>query len=205
MSATRSTEIYALCEPDTGEVRYVGKTSCGAARRLREHISLSKNHRSHSYNWVRSLVARGLKPSSIILEVVEPGGDWAYAEKKWIAHFRSVSGKLVNQTDGGEGVTGRKYTASAETRAKLSAASLGRQLSDDAKIRKSSALKKHYENDAAYQRRAEFCREINSRPDVKEKQSAAAKKRWANPEFRKRTIAAMQGKKKRVTHLLHGS
>jgi hypothetical protein len=58
-------EIYALCDPDSGEVRYVGKAKNAKARHKRH---LSERHLGRPVNnWVKSLLAAGKIPEVRIL------------------------------------------------------------------------------------------------------------------------------------------
>ena len=59
-SPERYITIYALTEPDTGEIRYVGKTEKPPAVRLREHSKLPVN--DDMRYWIRGLEARGTGP-----------------------------------------------------------------------------------------------------------------------------------------------
>lgn len=101
--------VYVLKNPRTNAVRYVGFTSQKLSRRLLDHVSdatRSGNHcRTHKDNWLLSLLSIGLCP---VIEVLEAGsGDgWKEAERRWIAHYRSMGARLVNGTDGGDGVIG---------------------------------------------------------------------------------------------------
>lgn len=106
--ANRTTYIYALLDPRTGEVRYVGKT-VNIAERLYGHKHDAVCHRSKTHNctWIRSLLAAGYEPEVVILEEVD-SDSWAEAEAKWIAHYRSLGARLNNHTDGGEGAPGCK-------------------------------------------------------------------------------------------------
>ena len=78
--------IYALRDPRTQEVRYIGKTIHSVSGRLRKHIGLARNgHRDHKYNWMRQLLVLGLEPVLDILELVSPDADWEESEMWWIA------------------------------------------------------------------------------------------------------------------------
>lgn len=117
------TTIYALIDPDNGHVRYVGKTIYLPERRLTFHINtIPKNAHLPSARWLKKLTASGKRPSITILETVPIGNDWKDRERFWIANFRP-NGKLLNLTDGGEGIAGlprsdatRKKIASAQRR-----------------------------------------------------------------------------------------
>lgn len=133
------TTIYALCAPDTGEIRYVGKTVWPLRRRLRSHVAEAAGGASrHRCNWIRSLSS----PPVIRPLVVVPDSFASAMEMRTILHLRRTGHRLVNGTDGGEGAPGRRHTdeakarvgaanrgrkPSAETRAKMSAAHLGRK------------------------------------------------------------------------------
>jgi hypothetical protein len=112
----RRVSIYALLCPDTGAVRYVGKTCWLVETRLRSHLHDSA--RNHRTNWIRSLLKRGKKPRLVVIEVV-PGARLQPRERFWIAEMRRRGERLTNLTDGGEGVPGRIWTE--EQRARMSA------------------------------------------------------------------------------------
>jgi len=62
-------KIYALCEPDTGEARYIGKAR-HPKKRFNGHISLANAGTSHpAAVWIRTLAAAGKKPLLTILTV----------------------------------------------------------------------------------------------------------------------------------------
>lgn len=106
--------VYALCDPVTDEVRYIGKTFRWA-RRIAEHLR-PKQPKSHLGNWLRSLMRRGLKPKRVLLDAGRGDGHGP-AERAWIQEYRSQGANLVNATDGGEGTPGK--IVSDETKAKI--------------------------------------------------------------------------------------
>lgn len=55
--------------------------------------------------WIKSLLARGVKPRVTILATIAPGEDYQQAEIDYIAHFRAIRGpgNVLNRTDGGHG------------------------------------------------------------------------------------------------------
>ena len=147
--------IYGLIDPNTAEVRYIGK-SIRPKERLTNHMNdVSNCHRSH---WLQSLKSKGLKPEMVILEEMDGESDWQSSERKWIQYGRDANWPLTNNTDGGDGVcglpletrkkmaltwTGRKHkpetiiklcaarklrTTSEETKNKMSAAQKGRKI-----------------------------------------------------------------------------
>ena len=102
----RNGTIYALTEPDTGEVRYVGYTRRTLADRLKYHIWDSRrpgpHGRTKKAKWLRGLTRRKKSPGVAVLQVTL--GDWCAAEKFWIAAFENAGTRLLNMTVGGKGV-----------------------------------------------------------------------------------------------------
>lgn len=119
-------QVYTLSHPQTGEVRYVGKTKNGMEARLRSHLKAARRTQKTGergprlHYWINSL------PSDPIIEELE-----AYPDEKltnegetfWISYFRFVGFRLVNHGDGGEGRSGDH--ASDETKRKMSIAHMG--------------------------------------------------------------------------------
>jgi hypothetical protein len=104
---SRIATIYALRDPDTGAIRYIGKTENDPAIRLRDHIASSRDSsrwwgRSKKASWIRELLAKGQKPGMIILGRV-PFGDWPMWERRCIRWALEAGCDLVNGDAGGGG------------------------------------------------------------------------------------------------------
>lgn len=102
-------KIYVLKDPETLEIRYVGKTVKELIKRLGEHIYESKKKTKNTYkcNWINSILTKNKLP--IIEQIDECNWDESETlEIYYIAKFKSLGYNLVNSTDGGEGVLGRK-------------------------------------------------------------------------------------------------
>lgn len=122
--------IYALCEPGTRTVRYIGKTR-SPQQRLKEHLRISSHLKTHLGNWLRSLA--GEVPNLVTLREV-PESEGTAAEIKYIRIARESLGMdLVNSTDGGDGVT-----MTPEIREKLS--KRGRDISEELRVRRGRAI-----------------------------------------------------------------
>lgn len=112
--------IYALADPRSGSVRYIGVT-VDKATRMYGHVSsvLSGNSQTPRAKWIRELIDLGLRPVMTIIESVY-GKEWRSREKFWIAHYRKL-GDILNVSAGGDGggnlIHGRKF--SEETRARM--------------------------------------------------------------------------------------
>lgn len=90
-------EIYALCDPDTGEIRYIGKAN-NSKRRLASHIRDSRRKNMPVHGWIRKLVDSGKMPELIVIELTY---DWCEAERRLIAKSRARGDRLLNVADGG--------------------------------------------------------------------------------------------------------
>jgi len=128
-----TTFIYALCEPNSRTVRYLGKSN-SPQRRLKQHMSVSSKCASLLGAWLRELISRNEVPNLVVLSEISIEL-WKKEEKLFIRAGRVLCMNLVNSTDGGEGVT-----MTPQTRAKIAAAHLGRKHSPATKT-KLSAIK----------------------------------------------------------------
>lgn len=94
--------IYALQDPESGRVRYIGLSTVGEKRPKSHRSAGARRRRTRCAAWLRSLYKRGLKPEWCVIErcaSLEAASD---AERFWIAHYRAVGGyDIVNLTDGG--------------------------------------------------------------------------------------------------------
>ena len=93
--------IYALCDPESGDVRYIGKTN-NPNRRLGQHCRPTYSNGGtipRRRRWLDSLKKRGLDPEMVVIEWVD---DWDSAERYWVSLFRELGFDLVNGTDGGK-------------------------------------------------------------------------------------------------------
>lgn len=98
--------IYTLSDPRTQEIRYIGWRFRSAEARLRQHMNEAvQNNRTHRERWIVSLLNAGTTP---VMETIDSGtgGGYQDAEKRAIAHYRSLGFDLVNGTDGGDGTPG---------------------------------------------------------------------------------------------------
>lgn len=99
----RPSFIYALIDPRTDDIRYIGKTE-DPKQRLRWHIWNGGRVSDMKRAWITALKDAGLEPTIRILEIVPGGVDWEEAERRHISIAKTAGANLTNGTDGGEGV-----------------------------------------------------------------------------------------------------
>lgn len=91
-------EIYALLEPSTGEIRYIGKAR-NSLQRFKGHMRDRVRRDYPVYRWINKLVAEGKEPDLIVLEVTP---DWQAAERRLIELSRARGCRLLNVAEGGD-------------------------------------------------------------------------------------------------------
>lgn len=146
--------IYALIDPRTQEVRYIGR-SVNIEARYRDHLNKCDKKPYWSARWIRSLQELGLVPQLEILEQVEDRSTLKDREIAWIAYAREQGWKLTNLTDGGDGTlnpsehhrqavaeANRKRKFTDEMKARIGEASKGRRHSAETIARCKEAARK---------------------------------------------------------------
>jgi hypothetical protein len=132
-SQNKTVHIYALVDPNTREVRYVGKANDLGAR-MHLHLKSNTHHNAAKNRWIASLLAEGLKPVVTVIEMVS-FSKWQERERFWIAEFRRRGAVLTNTLPGGNG----SGTVAERTRAALSVANKGKVRSAEQRARMSAA------------------------------------------------------------------
>lgn len=94
--------IYALIEPITGQIKYIGKTKQLLNKRLSAHLCESKKSNTKKNTWLRNLKKKGLKPKIEELDMV-PALEWEFWEQYWISQFKAWGFELKNTDEGGKG------------------------------------------------------------------------------------------------------
>lgn len=134
-------KIYCLCDPETGEPRYVGKTTGRLRKRLVSHIYESVHMLrgdTHKSRWIRKLLRNGLSPTIQLIRSGTEAG-WEQIEIETIAEYRNRYGnRLLNIAPGGGGWTDEMPE---NVREKIRKKAIGRKLSDETRRRMSLAKK----------------------------------------------------------------
>jgi hypothetical protein len=108
--------IYALIDPLTCKVRYIGRTSVSVNARLSKHIHDAKyrKRKTHKEDWIRSLLKLNCKP--LIRKLTEIEG-WDESYKVEIGLIEKYKDRLTNFYDLGPG---KLRSCKAEDRLKIS-------------------------------------------------------------------------------------
>lgn len=109
--------IYALIDPNTLKVRYIGRTKCTLDKRLAEHVSKSKldYNNTHKSNWIKKLLKCNSRPFIRLLCVVY-GWDKSHEIERGL--INKYKDRLLNHEDRGEG--GLNHQISDEQKSKIS-------------------------------------------------------------------------------------
>lgn len=97
-----STIIYGIIDPYTHELRYVGKSS-NIARRKVVHKYDALHTRGPKSKWLSNIYNQGDTPIFVELEAVPLGSSWEEYEMFWIAYAKFLGAELFNRTAGGLG------------------------------------------------------------------------------------------------------
>jgi len=99
--------VYGLVDPDTKELRYVGKSSSGlrrAAQHTKPHYIL-RDGNVRKVNWIKKLLAGKKEPLVYVLEECIGPEELNLAEIDAISYYRFLGCNLTNIQPGGEGFT----------------------------------------------------------------------------------------------------
>jgi hypothetical protein len=95
--------IYALCDPESMEIRYVGKTWCPLAGRLRRHfaqvkasISGKSSYHAPVHDWLNSLMQKGSVPVVRCFAKTFNPKRACELEKEFTQFFYSIGHRILN-------------------------------------------------------------------------------------------------------------
>ena len=108
-------KIYALSDPITNDIRYIGKTIKTLDERLKNHLNKIDN--THVRCWIKKLKKELLTPNILLIDEV-PDNEWQFWEIFYISLFKTWEFKLTNHTKGGDGC--RIGKMSNDTKRKIS-------------------------------------------------------------------------------------
>lgn len=186
--------IYALHHDSSNSV-YVGKTGHGM-KRPNGHGSpynLRVNARLPVVCWIKKLIANNFKYEISIIEECDSFDSLGKAEIFYIAYFRSIGMRLLNQTGGGDGAT----MFSDEHRAKISRAHMGRKASLETRARIAAGATNPSEET---RRKRSIAMMKYVTPEYGERMAAMNRGRKATDEQRQKQSDSHKGKKLTAEH-----
>lgn len=184
----KTTFIYALCEPGTRTVRYIGKAD-NVTRRFKKHLKSSIDNDNHLGAWLRMLRSRGEIPNLVVLSEVL-FETWKEEEIRYISAAKMLGMDLTNAVAGGGGC----LSPSPETIRRMSESHIGKSLPAEQRAKISAALIGH---SVSLETRAKIARYHTGR-SPSEATRAKISNAASNPslETRARLSASNLGKKR---------
>jgi hypothetical protein len=100
MKAKTEVFIYALMDPRTAKIRYIGKTN-NLNRRYSQHLKGRDDQKmTPARAWIKSLVNQGLKPNMMLIDSCAED-QWHDLERHYIKRFRDEGHDILNMAEGG--------------------------------------------------------------------------------------------------------
>lgn len=90
--------IYALFDPISEELKYIGKAN-NIKTRLKEHMNDLRGVGKEKTEWILKLKERKLKPIVEVLDEVSHI-EWQYWEDFWMSYFKSYGLTLISKRSG---------------------------------------------------------------------------------------------------------
>lgn len=211
--------IYALCCPDTQEIRYIGKANDPEVR-FRKHLqAASYKPENYAQRWMAKLLSAGKQPILIFIRRIASGENWQEIERAEIARGFADGLRLTNTSAGGEGVLIVRPEVEArrianttaawrcpELRARQSArVKANRSLPEAIETNRKRMLEKWqdpeyaelnarrvreaYSTPEARKAQSERALQANKNPAVVEARVAGIKAAWEDPEKKERWVA----------------
>jgi hypothetical protein len=111
--------IYALIDPITNDIRYIGKSN-NVEKRFKKHMydSLKNKKKTHKERWIFKLKEKNLIPSLIILKETT-NNEYEYWEEYYIKYYKSLGCKLTNYDEQGKGCSkykSKKYIKNMQSK-----------------------------------------------------------------------------------------
>lgn len=143
----RSYDVYKITNKINNKV-YIGITSNGLSARWKEHLYNAE----HGCPFKLHKAIRKYGKENFLVELLDFCNSWEELEERekyYISEYKSLQDEFgYNMTEGGDGTIGRYVTM--ETRDKIRQKAIGREVSDETRMKLSEAGKIRTENREAY-------------------------------------------------------
>lgn len=187
------TFIYALVCPDSGSIRYIGKSD-DPARRLQGHVSVETRRadESHKAHWIRKLQREGKRPTVRVIFRVHDEMRWQVAERFFISAARSFGLPLTNRTEGGDGLSFINEVDRDRWRERLTEARIELWRDETYRARTIELSKAGLARPEVRAKVSANRIAHRNAPDAVAKQSDDTKAAWRDPESRAKRIAGIK-------------
>lgn len=189
--------IYALRDPRTNQIRYVGKSNNPTVR-CKNHMHEGGFHNKAKRQWAEELRKQNLRPSIEILEECT-SQNWKNRETYWIKTLRLEGHALLNIAKGGNGCGWgiRTHKHSESTKAKIREANRVQFLDPGKRKRHSQGVKQWYAQ-LSPEKKARCASSITTAAPFAHK---AIKAKWASmsEEEKKEMVARQHAWYKKLT------
>ena len=192
------TYIYGLTDPDTQEIKYIGKSDT-PKKRLNQHItdSIGQERKNKKEAWIKSLLNKGLKPNLIIIEKVSD--NWQEREKYWIAKYKE---QLKNESNGGDGNEGYTHTKESREKMKPSWIKKGQRLSKATEFKKGHFVSKERRKQMSEtMKNRKYSKETLKRMSIAQKKSAKTRNLSEKMKGNKYAIGTKWSKERRENQI----
>ena len=143
INQTKKGVIYILVDSvEPLHVRYCGKTEDSPKKRLNDHLSAAKHKKTYKDNWINKVGKA--KVAQYLIDETDDSDKLNELEIYYIALFKELGHRLVNQTDGGEGTTGLIH--SDNTKQKISERSKEYYSNSENRLRSGKIVKDYWNN-----------------------------------------------------------
>lgn len=189
LKATGVGRIYGLLDPDTLELRYIGKTCNTPEMRLKAHLKYAEaGKKAHLFNWLRSL---NKPPLLKVLKENIPLAELNQREQSMIKWHRSHGTRLTNTTAGGDGgatTTDKVWTEEEKLKHSIRLKGIPHIGTAEHNHLHPRIVKGTFKHSEETKRKLSLGRigvknpslaEYNKSPEARRQRSEAAKKQWA--------------------------
>lgn len=177
--------VYAVVDPRSDEIRYVGQT-----KRLHDRARRHRYGKTHGNvkAWERELISLGLKPIFRVLEDGLAASQIDERECYWIVKGLALGWPLLNLLSGPTGYVGGNIPC--EVRQKISETMRENWANVEFRDEQTRRIRKALADPEIRARLSQLASERELAPETREKISLTLQELWQDPEYRKKQVQA---------------